>query len=145
MKKRIFAVVCACLMLFGVAQVNAGARASYDDVEQFTEPIYVAPFWDNIWSISLGLSRSGGNVNWSGDVVGFPGTTRITATFTLERVDDFGRFAFVNSWSHSTNSAVLMASGSTPGAVGTYRLTITTTVTRHGINETVTLSHMRAV
>lgn len=145
MKHRIFAVVCACLMLFSVTQVSATANVPCDDVEQFAEPSEIAAFWDNIHAISLDMSRSGGNINWSGNVIGFSGTTRITAAYTLERDDGQGRWVFVGSWSRNADSSILMASGSAPGAAGTYRLTVRTTVTRNGVNETVTLSSVRVL
>lgn len=128
-QKRGLGILVAVLLMFSVVPITAQAAA----------PVGIMPLWTNTFSASASLQISSGTASCSGSVIGFSGTTRITATFTLERKNTNGTFSAVKTWSGlSSNSATLTFSGTHTVSSGTYRLKGTAVVTRNGTSETVT-------
>jgi hypothetical protein len=91
------------------------------------------------------LSRSNNIVTSTTSISGLSGTTRISAIFTLERLEN-GRYQQVDSWSASSNSITLLNTRNTSNCPsGTYRLNVTVTITRNGTDETVSDSLVRVL
>jgi len=135
MKKRILVFI-LCVGVLGSTIGMPLASAA-------THPIQ--PLWSNLQSIALSMSRSNNVVTSSSTVIGEPGTTRITASFTLERWEN-NRYQQVDTWSASSNSAALLNTRTTSNCpAGTYRLRVTVTVTRNGTTETVPDSLVRVL
>jgi len=110
-------------------------------VEFNSDFIEIMPLWENVSSISLDLSYRNGNIGGVATIRGAAGTTSINATLTLERRTIFGTWTTVDTWTGSSNDTRLTVSGTAPGSRGvTYRLTVTATVVRNGVSETVTTS-----
>jgi hypothetical protein len=95
--------------------------------------------WSNADSVSLDLNFSNGSALCNGKITGAPGTSYISATFTLERKPSGGTYSSYHTWSQtSTNSGTLRWSGSCSVSKGyTYKLSVTANVTRGGTTETV--------
>jgi hypothetical protein len=108
----------------------------------YAAPIGIMPAWANVNSISLSLQFSSNTASCTGSVIGNPGTTKITATFYLERKNANGTFTVVKEWPNQTsNSSILTFSGTHPVISGvTYRLRCDAVVTRNGINEPVSVT-----
>lgn len=134
MKTRVFAVVVCLCMICSMSGIHAIAATPPQD-----SPIDIQPFWVSTDSISLTLSYSGGNANWAGKIQGKIGTTKITATFTLEKKNANGTYTALKSWTASSNNDLLTTSGSYGVSSGsTYRISVTATVTpKTGTSETV--------
>ena len=140
MKKKVSIVVlCVCLVV-GVVGLSPSATAA-----ELPPYMGIDPFWDNTASISLIMSFSNGRITSEGTVIGQNGTTGITASFTLSRQNANGTFTVVDTWSAVNNSTMTMFLSSSRTTAnqtaGTYRLSITTRVTRNGTTETVSESH----
>jgi len=115
------------------SQLDSGAELP-------SQSIYVGiePTWTNTSDIALAMSLSNGRVSWSGRIQGHPGTSSIVATYTLERMNTNGSWSHVNSWPNlRASSSILTSSGNVLGSSGAFRLTVVTTVTRNGHNETI--------
>lgn len=136
MKKVLAAILSVCVMLsITVVPVSA--------VEQGI--IGIQPLWTNTNSINLALSYSGSTATWSGVIQGQPGTTKIEATFTLAKKNTNGTYTNLKSWTASSSNFLLSATNtySSVSSGTTYRITVTSKVTRNGTTETVTTSHER--
>lgn len=103
------------------------------------------PQWVNVSDIILTMNRDGGTVNWTGEINGYSGTTKISATFTLEKRNSSGKYEYVDSWTTSSTNTYLYKAASKTAAKRTYRLSVTATVTRSGITETVTDSLVKTL
>ncbi|MCL2627086.1 MAG: hypothetical protein FWD44_00100 [Oscillospiraceae bacterium] len=124
MMKRIFAFA-LCIIIVGSVIGTSIATAT------------IQPLWSNLRVLELHTSRSNNTVTSSTTVIGQSGTTRISASYTLEKWENY-RYQPVDSWSASSNSASLLNTRTTPNcSAGTYRLRVTVTVTRNGTIETV--------
>lgn len=132
MKKRVsLTLLCVCLLIGTIGFTTTAA-----EVEE------IEPFWQNAAAITLDMSRNGGTVTSSGRIAGQAGTTAISASFTLARQNANGTFTNVDSWTASSNSMLVSSSRSTTGqSAGTYRLSVSASVTRNGTIETVFESH----
>lgn len=122
MKRRVIATILTfCLICAGVTMTAAASQPS------------IVPLWDNASGVTLGLTKSGSNVNWCGTITGKSGTTKITATYILYKLTD-GSYKFVDSWYKSGTSATLRSSGTASGCTsGTYKLSVSGVVTRNGV------------
>jgi hypothetical protein len=121
------------LLLLAVLMLcNIGAVAFADG------NIPITPYWSNVSAISQYLTFSGGNANCVTNIYGMSGTTKIVATFILQRVNAGGSLTTIATWSNITaNSDILPWSGSYPVTSGyTYRLTVNAAVTK-GTTENV--------
>lgn len=95
--------------------------------------------YDNASTIGLSLTFSGTLASCEGTVTGKTGTTNISATLTLERVNADGTRTFIYSWSNSSESKFLRVAGERYVTRGyKYRLTIDTVVTKNGVDERIT-------
>jgi hypothetical protein len=99
----------------------------------------VRPFWTNADQIDLGLAFSGTTASCEAKITGITGTTKIVASFVLERKSG-GTYAVVKTFPTKTAySEVLRFSGTYTVTAGyTYRLSVSAVVTRNGTDETVT-------
>jgi hypothetical protein len=85
------------------------------------------------------MSYSNGSVNWIGQIDANPGTTSISATYTLEKRNANGTYSYVSSWNKSGTATALVSTGSAAAAKGTYRLSVIATVINSaGISEVAT-------
>lgn len=142
--KHLKPVVFLVLALVLVAQPMTVRAVLNDESKQVMEFVPIAPFWQNVQHIVLDLQFTGSTAECSGVVRGNSGTTRITATFTLERQNANGTWSSVASWSESADDSLLTFSAShssvTTTGNTTYRLRVTALVTRNGVTEVATFS-----
>ena len=136
-KLRVIWALCLCML------VSIGflipAYAETPDLSSRNNPMLR---WQNVISISAGLTISNGRANMSGSVIANSGTENITVNAVLERVNPNGTRTII--WSQNG----LRANGITwvwerPHMVSrgnNYRLTLTATAIRNGVSETVTIS-----
>ena len=134
----------ARLMIFGLAlimlAVPMSAQASQSAEQILNDYQIVTPNWENVNNISLDLYFQNGQAKCVGIVRGAVGTTSINATFTLERRTLFG-WSRVASWDRSSTTSTLTFHGAAAASRGnTYRFSVTATVVRNGVSETVTTS-----
>ena len=101
------------------------------------EPVVMTLDWANIDRYAIELSIPSGVATCFVQVIGRPGTTRISATLMLQRRNPNGTWNIIRTWSNQVNSSIMTLSGTEPVAAGTYRLRCSITVTRNGVNETV--------
>lgn len=139
--KPVVAVFLALCMMVVPLPVNA---ALGDASTQEMEIAPVVPLWLNVQDIALNLRFSGNTAHCSANIIGFVGTTRIIATFFLERQNNDNSFSVVNSWSERVYGRRLTFSAShspvTTTGNTTYRLRVTALVTRNNVTEVVTAS-----
>ncbi len=101
---------------------------------------FMIPMWNDDMRPELVLNLNGGNVACIGYLRGNSGTTKIDATFRLEKKGWFG-WSEVNSWNRTSYSDYLSFSGSAGAESGaTYRFSVVAAVTRNGRTETVSSS-----
>lgn len=95
--------------------------------------------WSNTDQISMALDVSGTTATCGSKILGNPGTTKIVATFVLERKTG-STYTNVKTWPTKTvNGEVLRFSDTcTLTKGGTYRFSVSAVVTRNGTDETVT-------
>jgi len=101
--------------------------------------------WTHLKSISLSISRTGSTVTSETTIKGQPGTTKISASYKLEKLVN-GNYQSVDTWTASSSSAILYNSRNTTNCTaGTYKLSVTVTITRDGTKETVTDSLVKTI
>ena len=101
--------------------------------------------WANASRVAVDLSFDGGKAECTGIVYGKSGTTKISATFTLERKNANGTYTHVTSWYTSTSGLSLNFFEATSVSSGyTYRLKVSASVTCNGTTETVSTSVERS-
>ena len=114
--------------------------ASCTQIHDFVE---IEPLLANIASTTINLRfNNNGRATMSGSIIGNSGTTRITANAVLERVNPNGTFTHVASFNNLiANSDIWVWERHHYVARGhLYRLTITATVVRNGVSETISFS-----
>ena len=130
--------VAMILLTQSMPMVSAQSQSAVASVNDGT--IGFTPYWINVNDMSLDVYLENGNVVCVGTITGASGTTKIDATYTLERKTLFG-WSSVTSWTKSSSNSTLLFSGSASGSTGnTYRLSVTAKVTRNGVTETVSTS-----
>jgi len=83
------------------------------------------------------MSLNGGKITSEGVIVGKSGTTGISVTFTLEKLVN-GKYIYVDSWSASSSSILLSKTNYTSSCTsGTYKLSVSGTVTKGGYSEDI--------
>lgn len=128
MKRKLLAII-LCIGILGVAIGAPIAQAR----------------WTHLRSMTLNLSRSNNTVTSSTTIMGQSGTTRISASFILERVVN-GQYQQIDTWTASSNSTSLTNTRETSNCPsGIYRLRVTAIITRNGTTETVPDSLVRAL
>jgi len=146
-------------MLTSIAVVPMDAFAAFDDAEEtviifdFTafedtgekinDFIEIAPFWSNIETMWAMLSfNNSGRGNLEGFVIGNPGTTNITVTASLDRINANGTTTRIADFTTPHSNSRIWA-WERPHFVARghyYRLTLNATVTRNGIRESASIS-----
>ena len=134
------------IVLFGVCfLLLTGFIGNYSAVATTSkQEIIVEPFWENAALISLDMTFSNGTITSTGTVTGKSGTTAISATFVLAQRNANGTFTEVDRWTaRNGNVAFLLTTSRTTRnlSAGTYRLSVTASVTRNGRIETVNGNH----
>lgn len=125
----------SCLAI-PISTVFASDSVANDALES-RQAMLIQPHWTNTESISSSLTFSGTTANCGARIVGMSGTTRISATFTLQRRVN-GTWVTIKTWTESSSSNTLNFSGTHTVTKGfTYRLSVNATVTRNGVSETV--------
>jgi len=83
-----------------------------------------------------------GRATVAGSVIANPGTDHIAASAVLDRVNPNGTTTRITSWNNLSANGNFWAWGTTHMVARghDYRLTITATVRRNGVNETVSIS-----
>jgi len=104
--------------------------------------INIMPHWSNINSIDTHLVIENGNACITITVVGHPGTESITVSASLDRVNANGTLTRIASWNNMRGTGIAWGWETTQdvGRGHDYRLTITVTVVRNGVSETVTVN-----
>lgn len=126
-------VMLSCIV-FPPWDVSAGEKAINGD------EVIIQPFWMNAESATSFLSFTGKTANCGASVVGMTGTTKISATITLEQKVN-GSYSAVKTWTDSVSGSTLNFSNTYSVTSGyTYRLSVSATVTRNGVPESVSAS-----
>ena len=148
MRKRVITALCSVMLLTSaLPAVVVQAQTEYEpvktDLEQELGYIGIAPFWQNIASITIAPSFTNGKGVINGFVLGNPGTTRISVNVTLERVNPNGTTTHITSWNNLVgHSDMWMWEGVHFVTRGhNYRTTLQVTAVRNGVSETVTVSN----
>jgi len=137
MKKTLLSAIVSIGLIFCVSVPAVAFTSGEDNPYQ--------PQWDNVSKITLTMNYSGGAVNWTGEIEGHSGVTKISATFTLAKKNTSGQYEYVGSWSESSSKTYLYKAASKTAARGTYRLSVTATVTGSAGTETVTDSLVKTL
>ena len=131
MRKRYLAFILFVCVLVVLGTPIAQASTFTDDrVSEQTR-------WTNTATILLAMSYSNGTITSEGQIVGKAGTTKISVSFTLEKLVS-GKYQYVDSWSASNNSMYCTSSHKTYNcSTGTYKLSLSGTVTKDNYAEPV--------
>jgi len=108
------------------------------------QEVVIEPFWENAATITLNMSFSNGTITSTGRVNGKNGTTAISATFVLAKRNANGTFTEVDRWTaRNGDIAMLLSTSRTTRnqSAGTYRLSVSASVTRNGRVEIVNGNH----
>lgn len=110
-------------------------------LEAITEQDYlISPQWVNVNDVNLKIDFENGEAYCSGKTRAVSGTTKISATFNLEKKTSLG-WMLEKTWSKSSSTDTLLFFGTYPVSAGyTYRLSATIDVTRNDVVETVNTS-----
>lgn len=144
-KKRLFVALFLVALATVGFTVHAYASTSTNSTNdrQIHDFIEIEPFWANIISRSINLSfNNNGRATMSGVIHANAGTTKITANAVLERVNPNGTFTRVASFNNLISTSEMWVWERNHYVVRghSYRLTITATVVRNGISETISFS-----
>ncbi len=102
--------------------------------------ISISPRWTNVNDITLDLYFENGKANCSGKIRALSDTTKISATFKLERKTSSG-WTLEKSWSQSSSTNSLSFFNTHAVSSGyKYRLSVTADVKRSSVTETVSTS-----
>ena len=141
LRRKILVTLCLVMALLFTSALPLHAFTPSKPVMEMD--IGIEPFWANVISITASLQFDNGRGTLNGSVIANLGTTSITVDAVLERVNANGTTTHINSWNN------LHASGRSWSWHTThfvtrghdYRLTLTATVLRNGVSETVSMSH----
>jgi hypothetical protein len=101
------------------------------------------PLWSNVVFITASLQFNNGRGTLSGSVIANTGTTSITVNAVLERINANGTTTHIQTWNNLRANGCIWEWHTTCLVVRghAYRLTLTATVVRNGVSETVTRHH----
>jgi len=138
-KKRILSILLAALLLLTAVPTMLYASTPPPEAEAYQPPPTTR--YINISSTSMGLTISSGIATCKSTIIGFAGTTKIVATYTLQIKPAGGSYLDYYGWSPITvNDSYLNFSGTCSVYSGyTYRLKCFAAVSRNGISEYVEL------
>lgn len=132
-------------VLFVVFIILASSATAYaaSNVSGIQESIQ--PFWQNTSDVTICLSITDGKAVLSTVVDGYSGVNKITGIAVLERLNSNGTYTEIERWDNlSSNSWELNWTATRYVTKGyTYRFTITATVYKNGVGETVSGSISR--
>lgn len=125
--------------LFAVLIALTSSMAVYATPIATEAYIDVQPYWINTSDIMISLSIDNGKAVLSSAVDGYSGVTKITAVAVLERLNSNGTYTEIERWDNiSSDSRWCDWTATRYVAKGyTYRFTITATVYKNGVGETV--------
>lgn len=140
MKGKILAAFLLVGMLFLTQSISAQAQMPSTAFQGIEGDVTISPQWTNVNDIALDLYFENGDAGCSGQIRALSGTTKISATFKLERKISSG-WLLEKSWSKSssTNSLSFFETDTVSSGY-TYRLSVTADITRNGVTETVNTS-----
>lgn len=127
-------------MLSLIPSISANAQMPPISIQGTEGVVSISPQWTNVNDITLDLYFENGEAGCSGKIRAVSGTTKISATFTLERKSGTN-WVLEKSWRQSSSTDSLSFFETDAVAAGyTYRLSVTADVTRNGMTETVSTS-----
>jgi hypothetical protein len=136
-KKKLVAV-CLALLFSMAGLAPAVAMTAQTDNNDMA---VIDPFFQNIASISVGLTINNGRASMSGSVSGHVGVQYITVDAVLVRHNANGTTTHIGTWQTSNNGRTWAWTHAHQVTRGfNYTLTLTATITRNGVDETVTVS-----
>lgn len=153
MAKRIIASLCMFLIVISGLPVNAYAEQGISNLpahvyaeqpDKTADYIPIMPLWSHTFSIGVSLNINNGRALMTGSVIGQPGTERISVNARLERLNSNGTTTHIASWNNIQSTGMIWT-WERPHHVARghyYRLTLTSTVFRHGTSETVSVSRI---
>lgn len=136
-KKKYLSLLLALVLALSL-QLPVMANSLGDGTAEQYVPIQ--PLWQNVNSATARLTISGTTAHCSATIVGLSGTTRITATLRLERVNG-NSVTSVASWTRTVNgNRLVMSESNAISANGNYRVRLDATVVRNGVSENISIS-----
>lgn len=127
-------------MLFQFLNISAYTQMPPNAFQEFNSSATISPLWANVNDISLDLYFENGEACCAGMIRALSGTTRISATFKLERKTTSG-WVLERSWSKTTSTNTLSFFKTDSVSSGyKYRLSVIANVTRNGVTEKVSAS-----
>ncbi|NLZ83662.1 MAG: hypothetical protein GX915_08360 [Clostridiales bacterium] len=133
-------ILLSCIIILCFLTKNVTAQAANNPSYASNQLVdVVEPMWDNTSSVEVNLSIDGSKAICGASVVGKTSTTKITGTVVLARKNSNGTYTPVKTWNNlETTGNLLIFDKTYYVSTGyTYRLTITSTVYRNGVGETV--------
>lgn len=126
--KKLFSLALIAILVFTVSTAAFAASNEFG----------ISPRWTNTSLITPDISNAASN--YSADVIGYTGTTKIDCTMILYEKGWFGSYTEVSRNNQIANQSVkTFVANYTYTSGKTYRLEVTTVVTRNGTSETVTV------
>jgi len=142
-KQKAIFFLCMVLLLSSIMPMSAFAETrQVNSVQENSVERNSMLRWVNTAVVSVELSIVNGKANCAAIIIGNTGAESITGTAVLVRVNANGTTTPIHSWSNMrVNGNVWMWEAFQYVAKGhDYRLTITATVVRNGVSETVSVS-----
>jgi ABC-type antimicrobial peptide transport system permease subunit len=139
LRSKMVKALCAAMVLLLMWPLPLSAYVPSQQVQV----IDIEPFWENVAVIDSFLQfDSSGRGTLGGNVVGNAGTTSITVNAVLVRVNADGTTTHITAWNNLTTNERVWIWGTTHFVTRghNYRLTLTATVVRNGVSETVSSS-----
>ncbi len=139
-KKKLVTFLLVGIFCLLQASVPAHAQMQHNVFQGMAGKVPISPQWTNVNDITLDLYFEKGEAGCTGKIRALSGTTKISATFKLERKTSSG-WTLEKSWSRSssTNSLSFFETYAVRSG-NTYRLSVTADVTRNSVTETVSTS-----
>ena len=127
-------------MLFLSQSIPAYAQMQPNAFQGTKGEVAITPQWVNVNDITLDLYFEKGEACCAGKIRTLSGTTKISATFKLERKSGTS-WILEKSWSQSSSTDSLSFFGTDAVSAGyTYRFSVMADVKRNGVTETVSTS-----
>lgn len=137
-KNRILATILCIFTVIGTVCAPISQASAYDEARTAS-----TPRWVNTATITLDMKFSNSTITSEGQILGNAGTTDISVNFTLEKLNG-GKYNLVDSWAASNNAMYCTSSRKTTNCTtGTYKLTVSGTVTKNNYAEPIELSMVK--
>ncbi|MEG0304535.1 MAG: hypothetical protein RR764_09750 [Oscillospiraceae bacterium] len=132
--KKLLSIVLISILVLGLSTATFAAQ----------NEVSITPRWTNTSLITPDISKLANN--YSAHIMGYTGTTKIECTMVLYEKGWFGSYTEVSRNNQTANQSVKTFVASYTYTSGkTYKLEVTTVVTRNGTAETVTVSTEKKV